>query len=82
MSVNSHRARRGAFRASPEDILQDAIARHRALRQREELRTPKVAEAAKVARQARPEEEARRARFAEGVARAVFGRFYYKERPR
>jgi hypothetical protein len=77
---------RGAFRVKPEDILRDAIAAHRAIRAREEWRAAKKAAPAKAkAKKAAPRktgEEIRRAQFAEGLARAAFGRFYHKERPK
>jgi hypothetical protein len=83
MNVLRRRDFRGAFRAKPEDILRDAIARHRALQAREELRAKRATPAPAKAKKAAPRktgEETRRAQFAEGLARAAFGRFYHKER--
>ncbi len=81
MDFRRRRDSRGAFRVTPEDILREAIARHKALRDREQLRAKGAAPApAKVPRQTA--EAVRRARFAEGLARAAFGRFYRKDRPR
>jgi hypothetical protein len=81
MDLPRRRDFRGAFRATPEDILQEAIARHRALRDREQLRT-KEATPARIAAPRNTAEETRRAKFAEAIARATFGRFYPKERPK
>jgi hypothetical protein len=81
MDFRRRRDFRGAFRATPEEILRDAIAQHKALRDREQLRT-KPAAPAPVKKPRRTVEETRRAQFAEGMARAAFGRFYPKERPK
>lgn len=81
MDFRRRRDFRGALRATPEEILRDAIAQHKALRDREQLRAKRVAlVTAKKSR--KTAEEARRAQFAEGMARAAFGRFYRKERTR
>jgi hypothetical protein len=81
MDVPRRRDFRGAFRARPEDILRGAIAHHKALRAREELLTkPATPAPANKAAPRRTGEETRRAQFAEGLARAAFGRFYWKER--
>lgn len=87
MDVPRRRDFRGAFRAKPEDTVRDAIAHHRALRDREELRAKGGAKRATpaLAKKAAPRktaEETRRAQFAEGLARAAFGRFYRKARPK
>ena len=83
MDIPRRRDFRGAFRAKPEDTLRDAIAHHRALRDREEWRAKGAVPApAKKAAPRMTGEEARRAQFAEGLARAAFGRFYRKERPK
>jgi hypothetical protein len=74
MDFPQRRDFRGAFRATPEDILRDAITQHKALRA-----TPA---SAKKAAPRKTGEETRRSQFAEGLARAAFGRFYYKERPK
>jgi len=81
MDSPRRRNSRGAFRATPEEILRDAIAQHKALREREQLRT-KRATAAAAKKPRKTAEEIRRAKFAEGLARAAFGRFYPKERPK
>jgi len=78
MNVQGRRDVRGAIRATPEDILRDAIARYRALRDQEEWRA-RAAAPAKTAAPRKAGDEARRAQFAEGLARAEFGRFYRKE---
>jgi hypothetical protein len=79
MNVQRRRDFRGAFRATPEDILRDAIARHRALRDQEEWRAGAAAPApAKAAAPRKTGDDIRRAQFAEGLARAAFGRFYRK----
>jgi hypothetical protein len=81
--MDSQRRRdfRGAFRATPEDILQEAIARHRALRDQEEWRA-RAAVPATTSAPRKTGDEIRRAQFAEGLARAAFGRFYRKPPPR
>jgi hypothetical protein len=83
MDFQRRRDFRGAFRATPEDILQEAIARHRALRDQEEWRRAKAAvpagaSAPKAAAPRKTGDEIRRAQVAEGLARAAFGRFYRK----
>ena len=81
MDFRQRRGFRGAFRATPEEILRDAIAQHKALRDREQLRDKQtVPPRAKKLR--KTAEETRRIQFAEGMARAAFGRFYPKERPK
>jgi hypothetical protein len=88
MNFKRRRDCRGAFRATPEDIFQEAIARHRALRDQEEWRAKAVAPAParpaaqKTAAARKTGDEIRRAQFAEGLARAAFGRFYRKAPPR
>jgi hypothetical protein len=87
MDFQRRRDFRGAFRVTPEDILQDAIARHRALRDQEEWRRAKAAgpartSAPKTSAPRKTGDEIRRAQFAEGLARAAFGRFYRKAPPR
>lgn len=83
MSFQRRRDFRGAFRAKPEDTLRDAIAHHRALRDRDEWRAKGAAPApAKKAAPRKTGDDTRRAQFAEGLARAAFGRFYRNERPK
>jgi hypothetical protein len=83
MNVQRRRDFRGAFRATPEDILRKAIADHKALRDREQLRAAPAAP--KRTKQAAPRKtaaESQRDQFAEALARAAFGRFYFKDRSR
>jgi hypothetical protein len=85
MNVQQRRGMRGAIRATPEDILQLAIARHRALRDRERLRAGEAAPAAPSGKAAPPrktDDDAQRAQFATAMARSVFGRFYQTEHPK
>jgi len=83
MYVQRRRDFRGAFRAKPEDILREAIADHKALRDREEWRAGRAAPAqTKTAVLRKIGVDTRRDQFAEGLARAAFGRFYFKDRPR
>jgi hypothetical protein len=83
MNVQRRRDFRGAFRATPEDILRKAIADHKALRDREEWQAgPAASKRAKKAAPRKTAAESRRDQFAEGLARAAFGRFYFKDRSR
>ena len=83
MNVQRRRDFRGAFRAKPEDTLREGIADHKALRDREAWRAGQAAPArAKKAVSRKIGAEIRRDQFAEGLARAAFGRFYFKDRPR
>ncbi len=81
MNFQQRRGLRGAARATPEEILRQAIARHRALRERERLRADEAAvtvPSANAALRTKPA-DARRTQFATAMARSVFGRFYQKE---
>lgn len=86
MNFQKRRALRGAIRATPEEILREAIAAHRALRDRERLRgadaESKAAFAKAAPRRQKAADDGRRARFAVAMARSVFGRFYRTERPK
>jgi hypothetical protein len=82
MNVQVRRARRGAGRATPEDMLRAAIAVHRALKEREALRTGAVKPAASMRKPSRPAADPnarRRAQFARAIARSAFGRAYRDE---
>jgi hypothetical protein len=83
MNFQERRGPRGASRATPEEMLREAITWHRAITERE--RWQAAAAAAPIAphksapwRQS-DDEVKRRAQFAEAVARAAFGRFYRKD---
>jgi hypothetical protein len=85
MNFQKRRGLRGAVRATPEDILREAIAAHAALRDRERLRGAGAdAEAKAPSAKAAPRRretgvDGRRAQFAAAMARSVFGRFYRTE---
>ena len=82
MNFMARRGIRGAFRETPEDILRRAIAAHKALRDRErwlERQAAPVSLPATVEPRRKPDDAQRgRAKFAEDMARAAFGRFYHK----
>jgi hypothetical protein len=81
MNVQRRRDFRGAFRARPEDLLQEAIAAHKTLRDREAWQAGRVAsERIKKSVPRKISAESQRDQFAEGMARAAFGRFYFKDR--
>jgi hypothetical protein len=86
MNFQKRRGLRGAVRATPEDILREAIAAHQALRDRERLRgadaESKALSAKAAPRRQKTGDDGRRAQFAAAMARAVFGRFYGTERPK
>jgi hypothetical protein len=83
MNVQRRRDFRGVFRAQPEDILRKAIADHKALRDREAWQAGRTAPArTKKAAARKTGTDTRRDQFAEALARAAFGRFYFKERRR
>ena len=83
MNFQERRGARGAGRATPEEMLRDAVTWHRAIRERE--RWQAAATAAPIGshqsapRRRNDDEVKRRAQFAEAVARAAFGRFYRKD---
>jgi hypothetical protein len=81
MSFQGRRGLRGAFRATPEEILRQAIAAHRALKERERWQAGRPGADEPPARSPRRTTEAarRRAQFAAAIARAAFGRFYRKD---
>jgi hypothetical protein len=83
MNFQKRRGLRGAVRATPEEILREAIAAHKALRDRERLRTADAESKAPSAKAASRRQKAgvdgRRAEFAAAMARSVFGRFYRTE---
>jgi|GEM_PF-3981338 len=82
MNFQKRRGLRGAVRATPEDILREAIAAHKALRDRERWRGADAGAEAKAPfakaapRRQKTGDDARRAQFAAAMARAVFGRFH------
>jgi hypothetical protein len=86
MQYQARRPRRGASRDTPEDILRRAIAWHRAIKAREAQQATRENAGAHLdepvlraaAREADGEAK-RRAAFAGAMARAVFGRGYWKE---
>ena len=83
MNFQRRRGLRGAVRATPEEILQLALTRHKALRDREQLcgeAAVSMRPSAKTAPRCKADDDARRAQFAAAMARAVFGRFYQTAR--
>lgn len=72
----------GVGRATPEQLLQHAIDAHKALRERERWEAERTG--AEVRERARWQTGKRQeaAKFAEAMARSVFGRSYPKDRPR
>ncbi len=85
MNFQRRRGLRGAVRATPEEILQQAIASHRALRDRENLRSGEAMSAVPSAKPApgrKTRDDAGQAQFAAAMARSVFGRFYQAEHPK
>ena len=82
MNFQERRGPRGAGRATPEEMLREAIAWHRAIAERERWQAAAAAPIAPLKRAPRrqsDDEVKRRAQFAEAVARAAFGRFYRKD---
>jgi hypothetical protein len=88
MKFQERRGPRGA-RKTPDHILDPSVAFERALADREAWRAEKAARdgprpeepPGRRVDQEGKEESRRRADFAEALARSVFGRFYWKERP-
>jgi hypothetical protein len=82
MTVRGRRWLRGAVRETPEEILECAIAKHKALRDREQLAAAKAGTEPPASAKRKPDDAAiRQAQFAEAMTRSVFGRFYFKARP-
>lgn len=80
MNFQQRRGSRGAFRATPEEMLRQAIAAHSALRERERWQSGLPQAHKPPDETSRSGEEVkRRARFAAAMARASFGRFYRKD---
>jgi hypothetical protein len=74
--VKARDSRRPSRRRTPEELAQD---HEGALRWRARLRAGAVSSAPEIAAPTAPKTRSERSRFAAAIARAEFGRFYFKE---